>query len=130
MMKTTNATPSKWGARIMYGYIGMLIVAIVLGFVAGGMIKNDGALAGDPIAVLSWFILFPAYIVADGILNDGFLGCSLRAALLPLVQGLVIWLVTGWADPFAVSQVVAFIYFLGSLAVVAIARAVRKSRKA
>jgi hypothetical protein len=131
-MKSTNEIRTKWVAITPYIYTAVLLLSIVFGFIAGVLINRSGGFgtAGDPIAVISWFILFPAYIIADGILNSNFFWCSLRAAILPLAEGIVIWLVTGWQDPFAVSLGVAFIYLLGSLAVVGITRAVQKSRKA
>jgi hypothetical protein len=127
-MKSTNGIRTKWGALTLYIYIAVLLIGIVLGFIAGVWIKGSDS-DGDPIAVISWFIIFPAYLIADGILNNNFLWCSLRAAFLPLAEGFVITQVSGWPDPFAVSITIAVVYFVGSLVVVGITRAVRKSRK-
>lgn len=131
-MQSIKKCLTRWGSITPYVYTAVLLLGIILGFIAGAMINNDGGAgssAGDPIAILSWFILFPIYIIADGILNCRFLWCPLRAAFIPLVQGFVIWQVTGWEDPFAVSISVAFLYLLGSLVVVGITRIVRKSKK-
>lgn len=136
-MKSTTEGNPKWGARIakwvaaspMLTYLAVLIFGIVLGFIDGAMIKSWDLL--DPIgAEFTFFILFPAYIIADGILNSRFFWCPLRAASLPLAQGFVIWKMSDWGDPFGVSQIVAIIYVFGSLVVVGITHAVRKSKKA
>ena len=128
MTQTNSSGLLKWGSRIAYGYVVMLAIAIALGFVAGDMINKGGILAGDSVAIVSWFILFPAYILADAIVNARFLTCPLRAAFLPLLEGFVIFQVTDWGDPFGVSQTVAIIYFMASVVVVAIARSVRRRK--
>ena len=128
IVKNVEAGASKWGSRIAHGYIIMLLASIGLGYIAGDMINEGGSGRGESVFVFSWFFLLPIYIIADAIVNARFFGCSLRAAFLPLVQGFVIWKVTGWGDPFGVSQSVAIIYLLGSLVVVAIARSVRKRK--
>ena len=116
------------GPKTVPIYIGMVSVSIVLGVITGVMIISEGSHAVDPILTISWLVLFPMYIIADGILNSRFLWCSLRAAVLPLVEGVIIWLVTFDYEPFIVSLVVSMIYILGSLIVVRLSRAVRKSK--
>jgi hypothetical protein len=123
-MESGSNFRTKWGTRIVYAYITVSAAAIVLGYVAGAMIKRGDT--GDVIGVISFFILFPPYIIADGILNSCFLWCPLRAAALPLVEGLAIWSVTGWHDPFTVSLIVAIIYVLVSLGVVGTTLSVRR----
>ena len=119
----------KWGKRISNGYFVMLFVSIALGWFASQMINEGGTMAGDHIGVISWLVLFPVYILLDAIVNARFLGCSLRAAFLPLVQGFIITKLTVWEDPFGVSQIVATIYVAGSLIIVAITRLVRRRKK-
>ncbi len=114
-----------WGPTIAYGYVLMLGAAVLLGYVAGDLINKGGILAADPIAIVSWFVLFPAYVILDGILNARFFTCPVRAALLPLVQGFVIMKVSGEGGAFGVSQLVAFGMLALSFVVVGITRGVR-----
>ncbi len=115
-----------WGPTIAYGYVLVLGAAVLLGKVAGDLINKDGILAADPIAILCWFVLFPAYAILDGIVNARFLTCPLRALLLPLVQGYVIMKVIDDGDPFGASQVAAIGMLALSFITVGITRWVRK----
>lgn len=120
-------TPTKWGTRIAGGYIVLLSLAVVLGFVCGAL---RGSQAGDSLFFVSFVVLYPVYILADSIVNAHFLHCALRAAALPFSGGLAFSLATGWADPLSVSVIYGSIYSAGSLVVVGIARAIRKPDRA
>lgn len=85
-----NDAQSVWGKRIIKVYIVVLAVGLFLGLLAGRIIIEHGTLAADWIAIISWFFLFPAYIIADAIFNRSFVGTPLRGAALPLFQGFII----------------------------------------
>lgn len=107
-------------------YFVMLGLAVLFGLLGGTMISSGGGQAADPIAILTFFILFPAFVLADAAFKAQLLFCPLRAVSLPLVEGFVIWQVADWQDPFAISVITAFIYAIASFIVAAIARARRK----
>jgi len=126
--QAADGTRSVWGPRLARSYYaGMLALAAVFGLIGGLMDNSD--ISTDPIAVLSFFILFPAYVLADGIVNARFVRCPLRAGSLPLAEGYVISKVADWPDPFAVSQIVAIIYVLASLVVITFARVTAARRR-
>jgi hypothetical protein len=126
---------SRWGVINPYVYTAILLFNIVLGFIGSTLINKSGGSgsAANPIIEIAWYI-FPAYIIVDGILNKSFLWCPLRAAFPPLVQEFVMWLVIDKQYSSVLNLTgaftEAFIYFLGSLLVVAIiTRAFRISFK-
>jgi hypothetical protein len=120
------APQGPWGRRVARSFVAILPGAAGLGYLAGLAINTGGARAGDQVVVASWFVLFPLYILADSILNARFVHCALRAAALPLAEGLVIWFVTRWPDPLAVATIVAALSATASVLLVGATRAVRK----
>jgi hypothetical protein len=117
-----------WNLIFTLVYIPVFLLSVVFGIIAAALINNRGSVSADTIAVISWFIVFPLFILSDAILSARLLWCPLRACALPLVEGFVIYLLTDWQDPFAVSLVVSLIYAASSLIISGISFAVRKSR--
>lgn len=107
-------------------YFVMLGLAVLFGILGGVLMRFGGPTAADPVAIITLFILFPAFIFTDAAFRTQQLLCPLRAVSLPLTEGLVIALIIGDQDPFAVCIATAFIYAVASFTVVAVARAIRK----
>jgi hypothetical protein len=106
----------------------MLIVAAMAGIATGAFIEGrKGSLDlsrayEDTSFVVTFLIVVPLYVLVDSLRHSDYLRCTVRAASLPLVAGLVIYAITGWVDPLLVSCVAATITIGWSLLVVTIRR--------
>ncbi len=105
-------------------YLLTLALSAAFGVIVG--LRPYGELA-NAIGILSYFFLFPAFIVLDSVLRAHAGWCPLRAASLPLVEGLLIYLLSQWNDPWAISQIVAITCGLASFIISGITALVRKS---
>ena len=112
---------SSWGQRVALTSPFIAIAAFFSVFYLG---PTDGPL------LMSWFVVFPIYVVLDGVVNYRYFACSTRAGLLPLSQGVAVMARDGFGDPLAVAMIAALVFAFASLIVVKSARAVRLAQRA
>lgn len=80
-----NQTSTKWGTGISFAFIPMLCLSGILGYLAADESPKEAVLN------LSYFLLFPLYVLVDSLFNARFLQCTLRAVILPFVLLLALW---------------------------------------